>query len=170
MVAQDLGLRLYGSGWDDMEDYLGEDEGYHTAASRRERVRVEEEKWQRAVDQVTVQVGGARREFTSSTIVDTSMVERRGGQVMEQSRGSFERYPSGRKWRKRLEALADEVWGRAPPSHSVGRLGWLNGVGRRAMQGAALEMQLKVEQAKREALEEAFATIGVDLPDLEGLV
>ena len=56
------------------------------------------------------------------------------------------------------------------PTLTVGRLGWLSAVGRWAVQGAALETQLKVEQAERVALEEAFVDIGLDLPDLQGLV
>ena len=34
------------------------------------------------------------------------------------------------------------------------------------MQAAALEMQLQAEQAERLALEEGFAGVGWDLPDL----
>ena len=44
------------------------------------------------------------------------------------------------------------------------------GVGWWAVQAAALEMQLKVEQAERSALEAGFAGIGMDLPNLKGLV
>ena len=133
--AEDRVMRFYGSGWDDMGDYLGEGEAHPSAASRRARqrarLRAEEEEWQRAVERVTVQVGGARGDFTSTTRADTSMLEFWGGQGSElpsPSPSSPSASPSGSgskgKWQMRSERLAEVVGGCASqPSRLRDRVG-----------------------------------------------